>query len=105
MDLKEKINKQSTAGFSDTEIYANLLADGHSKEEIDKEFKNTSEEIRRKNQITPTGLILGIAFLIIVVLRIARWTESRNSNEAFIYLLPIGTGIIVTIYWFSQRRG
>lgn len=105
MDIKEKINKQSAAGFSDTEIYSNLLSDGHSREEIDKELKVVSEEIRRKNQITPIGILLGSIFFIIVLFRINRFTESRDSSEAFLYLLPIATGIIVMVYWFSRKKG
>lgn len=105
MELKEKINKQSAAGFSDAEIYNSLLADGHSKEEIEREFNTVSEDIRRKNQVTPLGIFMGSVFLLIVLYRIHRFTQSRNSSEAFIYLLPIITGIIITVFWFSKKRG
>lgn len=105
MDLKEKINKQSAAGYSDAEIYSNLLSEGYSKEEIDAALNVVAEEIRRKNQITPIGLVMGCVFLIFVLFRINRFTESRDYNEAFLYLLPIATGIIAMVFWFSRRRG
>ena len=105
MDIKEKINKQSAAGFSDSEIYSSLLSDGHSKEEIDKELKVVADEIRRRNQITPLGIIMGSVFFIIILFRINRFTQSRDYNEAFLYLLPIATGIIVMVYWFSRKKG
>lgn len=106
MDLKEKIEKQLEAGFESDEIYASLLKDGHSKEEIDREFKPAAVAHKRSNQVSGTSIFFGILFLVIVIFRIIRLGNSSGNNETGTILAVIGifTGLGLMIYFLHRKE-
>jgi hypothetical protein len=103
MDLNEKIIKQINAGYTRDEIYENLLSDGHSKEEIDREYAVVSKEVKSSNQVSTKGLVFGFIFLIIVIFRIFRFSNSSGTG-AVLGFITIITGIILMIMWFSKKK-
>lgn len=103
MELKEKVEKQLSAGFESHEIYANLLKDGYSKEEIDREFKPAVTAHNTSSQPSAKGIILGIVFLLIVIFRIVRFSNASGDAAIFAFISII-TGIGLMIFWFTRKR-
>jgi hypothetical protein len=103
MDIKEKISKQLSAGYSNTEIYDNLLSDGHPREEIDQEFTLIAQEAKERSQVSTKGILLGSLFLLIVVFRIFRFSGSSGTGAVFAFISII-TGVLLVIYWFTRKK-
>jgi hypothetical protein len=102
LELREKIEKQLTAGFQSNEIYKNLLGDGHSKEDIDSELGNILVEKKKSRQIKPTNILFGVIFLLVIFFRVIRFSNS-SGNVSIIAFISIITGIGVCIYFFTKR--
>ena len=102
MELKEKIHKQATAGFSSAEIYNSLLADGHDKEEIDKEMKAEAAEIKKNNSVSPGSIFLGILMVLVIMFRIFRYSNS-NGTAATLAFISIFTGIGLAIFFLRKE--
>ncbi len=99
MELKEKVEKQIAAGFTQQEIYNNLILEGHSQTEIDTAYGSTVTEHNRSNTVSTKSILLGLLFLVIVIFRIARFA---NGGGVFLFL-SILTGIGMMIYFFTRR--
>jgi|GEM_PF-3840023 len=104
MELKEKIEKQISAGFSKEEIYNQLLADGHSKEEIDKQLKETNIAIKNNSAVSGKTILVGIGLFIVIILRIARYSNSQSSTASSLGMISIVLGIIVLILYLARRH-
>ena len=100
MELKEKIEKQISAGFSKEQIYNQLLADGHTKEEIDTQLKETNVAIKNNNSASGKSLLIGIGLIVVVILRVARYSHYGSS----LALVSIILGIVVVIIYFARPR-
>lgn len=99
MELKDKIEKQIEAGFTLDEIIKNLLADGYSREEINDNFKAVSAQIKKTGKIPARSLFIGIAFSVIVLVRIALFAQTGSV----LMFIGIFTGIIIAVLAFARR--
>ena len=104
MELQEKIEKQISAGFSKEEIYNQLLADGHTKEEIDKQLADTNATIRSSNQVSGKSMLIGIGLILVVIVRIARVSNSNSSTASSLGIISVILGIVVVIFYFARRH-
>jgi len=100
MDLKEKVEKQISAGFSKEEINQQLLADGHTQEEINQQLKDTDIAIRSNSQVSGKAVLIGIGLIVMVIIRIARYSSFQSSWG----LISIITGILVVIFYLARRH-
>jgi hypothetical protein len=103
MEIKEKIQKQLSAGFSTAEIYNSLLADGHPKEEIDKEITFEAAAIQDTKKKSSKNIWLGLLFMVIVVLRLARYSNSSGAASTFAFI-SIFSGIALAIYYLTKSN-
>lgn len=103
MELKEKVEKQLAAGFQTQEIYTNLVNEGYSKEEIEREFEPAVVAHNSSGGVSTKGIIFGFIFLLIVIFRIVRYSNSNGSGAVFAFISII-TGIALMIFWFSRKK-
>lgn len=103
MELKEQVEKQLAAGFQTEEIYANLLGEGYSKEEIEREFKPAVVAHNSSGRVSTKGIIFGFIFLFIVIFRIAKYSNSSGNGAVFAFISIIG-GIVLMLFWFTRRK-
>jgi hypothetical protein len=107
MDIKTDIEKQVNAGFSRQEIINNLIAKGHSQEEISKAYTavSTAPEFRENTGSVGVGsILLGILFIVIVIFRIFRYSNSNGGAGKVFAFLGIFTGIGLAIYYFTKKK-
>lgn len=103
MDIKEDIEKQLNAGFSKEDIYKNLEGKGYTAGEIDQHYVTVSNdpEIRSRNGSVSTGsILLGILFLVVMVVRFARYQNNGNS----FMLVGVITAFILALLFFTRKK-
>lgn len=108
MDINTDIEKQVNAGFTRQEIVNNLLAKGHTQEEINKAYSSISAApvfSETGSSVSTGSILLGILFIIIVIFRIYRYTSSNGGSAGkFFAFLSIFTGIALAIYYFTRKK-
>jgi hypothetical protein len=107
MDIKTDIEKQVNAGFTRQEIINNLVAKGHSQDEINTAYSvvSSTPEFRENNSSVGVGsILLGILFVIIVIFRIYRYSGSNGGAGKVFAFLSIFTGIALAIYYFTRKK-